>query len=607
MASNQTVQTNFTAIDGVSPVIKAIGNSVSGLNKGLSLLNSMGSLVGLSVGIGSITAMGAAFNSLVTKAVGAYEGSRQQELKLITIMRQRMGANADMVRSINQVISAQTDLGVVGGSAQKAGAQQLATFLSSADSLKTLIPAMNNLAVQQNGVNVTAESMVGLGNLMGKVMQGQTAALTRVGITFSAAEEAAIKYGTEEQRAATLAQVITNNVGKMNEVFGKTPEGEKVQAMNRLGGAYVKLGGYISAAMNQAKTSIVNLTAQNLEQWGLPLAAVAIMVADSFTWLANGVVYTMNLLGQLVSVVAPFVAIFGATYAVAQLVSFAIAAYNLVVNGAAASTAALSAVETIALGVLEAKDVITKILTGTMAAYRSGTLLASAANRILSLTILGTPVGWFIAILMTLIVVLAYVSQSMGGLRNVVKAVWSGIVNTITGAINIIIDAINLFIGAMNKAASLSNKLFKTNIQPVDLVKHVSGETAKQKVNSLIEGDFGSLVPKPPTIEQTMAGMPPTLGENGGVLDGIKDGTDKTAENTEAIARKMDMTEDEIKDLIAMSEQENLQKWQQNTFQVNITNQNDIRNKDDVQDMGVNMYDMLRLAVAQSKEGLVPI
>ena len=94
---------------------------------------------------------------------------------------------------------------------------------------------MNNLAVQQNGVNVSSGNMVSLGNLMGKVMNGSTSALTKVGISFSEAEEKVLKYGTEEERAAMLAQVITNNVGNMNEEIAKTDDGKQQQYKNTLG------------------------------------------------------------------------------------------------------------------------------------------------------------------------------------------------------------------------------------------------------------------------------------------------------------------------------------------------------------------------------------
>lgn len=123
------------------------------------------------------------------ETVKAAEVQEEMERKLETIMRQRMGATEDQIQSVKDLTAAQQALGVVGDEVQMSGAQQLATFLRTSDALKTLIPAMNNLAVQQNGVNVSASAMQNIGNLMGKVMQGQTSALTRVGISFSKAEE----------------------------------------------------------------------------------------------------------------------------------------------------------------------------------------------------------------------------------------------------------------------------------------------------------------------------------------------------------------------------------------------------------------------------------
>lgn len=166
------------------------------------------------------------------------EGANVQiaaEQKLQVVMNQRMGAIKQEIDNVKQLTAAQQELGVVGDEVQMAGAQQLATFLNTSGVLSTLIPAMNNLAVQQNGVNVTSENMVSIGNMMGKVMQGQTSALTRVGITFSEAQEKALKYGNEQERAATLAQVITDNVGKMNEAMRETPEGQIASINNTWG------------------------------------------------------------------------------------------------------------------------------------------------------------------------------------------------------------------------------------------------------------------------------------------------------------------------------------------------------------------------------------
>lgn len=175
----------------------------------------------------------------------AYSNAAVASKKLEVVMRQRMDATEDDIKSIKAVTSAQKELGVIGGSVQNAGAQQVSTFLTQASTLRTLIPAMNNLLAQQKGVNATQEDAVSIGNLMGKAMQGQTSALRRVGITFTEAEEQILKYGSESERAATLAKVITNNVGEMNAKLAQTDAGKMKQLQNYIGGIKAKIGSIV--------------------------------------------------------------------------------------------------------------------------------------------------------------------------------------------------------------------------------------------------------------------------------------------------------------------------------------------------------------------------
>lgn len=177
----------------------------------------------------------------------AYENSLVQNTKLATVMRERMEATDDEVKSVKAVIAAEKDLGVVGGAVQVSGAQQVATFITQASTLRTLVPAMNNLIAQQRGLNATQEDAVGIANLMGKAMQGQTSALRRVGITFSESEEKVLKYGTEAERAAMLARVITNNVGEMNAKLGQTDAGKMKHLQNAFGAIKVKIGEIVYA------------------------------------------------------------------------------------------------------------------------------------------------------------------------------------------------------------------------------------------------------------------------------------------------------------------------------------------------------------------------
>ena len=172
----------------------------------------------------------------------AFEAAAVANTKLKTIMEQRMNATAEDVKGVKDVISAQKELGVVSGSVQVAGAQQIGTFATQASTLRTLVPAMNNLLAQQKGVNATQEDAVAIGNLFGKALTGQASALRRVGITFSAAEEKMLKHGTESERAALLARIVSNNVGDMNKNLAATPTGQMKQLQMTIGGIKAKIG-----------------------------------------------------------------------------------------------------------------------------------------------------------------------------------------------------------------------------------------------------------------------------------------------------------------------------------------------------------------------------
>lgn len=80
----------------------------------------------------------------IAKANAATEA----QTKLTTVMRQRMSATAEDVASVNAAVAAQTKLGVVGGTVQRSGLQQLATFANHKRTLTALLPAMNNLLPQ---------------------------------------------------------------------------------------------------------------------------------------------------------------------------------------------------------------------------------------------------------------------------------------------------------------------------------------------------------------------------------------------------------------------------------------------------------------------------
>lgn len=208
---------------------------------------------------------------ILTDLTEAYQVQLVAETQLDTIMRQRMGSTDAEIQSVKQLCAAQQELGVIGDEVQMSGAQQMATFLKQKQSLEVLIPAMNNLVAQQNGLNATTQDAVSVGNMMGKAMQGQTEVLQRVGITFDETQKQVLQYGNESERAAMLAEVITANVGNMNAQLAKTDAGKQKQLENTLGDIKEQLGSMVQGAM-----PFVTIAAQTM----ICLAATAKLITS---------------------------------------------------------------------------------------------------------------------------------------------------------------------------------------------------------------------------------------------------------------------------------------------------------------------------------------
>ena len=191
----------------------------------------------------------AAIVSAAKDAKEAYDKQAEAEARLARVMRNTMQASAAEIKQIKELCSAQQALGVVGDEVQLAGAQELATYLSTTDALKKLIPVMNDMTTQQYGYKVTAEQATNIATMMGKVMEGQTGALSRYGYYFTEAEERILKFGTEAERAATLASIVESSVGGMNQALAQTPTGRLQQLSNTLGDIKEQFGKAVTTVL----------------------------------------------------------------------------------------------------------------------------------------------------------------------------------------------------------------------------------------------------------------------------------------------------------------------------------------------------------------------
>ena len=209
-----------------------------------------------------ISAAGNSLSSLAKKAVGAataYVGFRQTKdfltdcvtgvmeleranTRLETLMMNVSGTTKAQVKDLIDYGDALELCTTIEGDATMAGASQLATFQLSADTIKTLLPAFQDLAVAQYGVNVSQEQMINSGNLIGKVMNGSVGALTKAGVSFTAEQEKILKTGTESEKAAALVEVLGKNFGGLAQQMAQTDEGRIRQLKNAWGSVKDEVG-----------------------------------------------------------------------------------------------------------------------------------------------------------------------------------------------------------------------------------------------------------------------------------------------------------------------------------------------------------------------------
>ena len=258
----------------------SVSRSCNGMAKAAAGLKKAFAAVGTAVSLAAIV-------SAAKDAAAAYDEQVQNEVRLAQAMRNTMSATNDEIQSVLDLTDAQEQLGIIDANAQVAGAQELATYLSTADALRELIPAMNDMAVQQYGYNVTAEQTAGIATMLGKVMEGQTGALSRYGYYFSEAEEHILKFGNEAERAATLARIVEQSVGGMNQALASTPTGRMKQLSNTLGNIKQQFGQAVRT-LGTVFLPVLNVVASVLAAIATLANKVAQTIANVFGGKAAG-------------------------------------------------------------------------------------------------------------------------------------------------------------------------------------------------------------------------------------------------------------------------------------------------------------------------------
>lgn len=350
----------------------------------------------------------------------------QAETKLKEVMGAMQGAGSAQVNTMKNLTSEISGYGVVGKTALINGAQQASTYFHQTDAVKTLLPKMADLAVQMHGVNVTSEDMVNIGNMTGKVMTGQVGALRRAGISFTDYQEKVMKNGTEMEKANMLAQVIEQNVGKMNEAMANTPEGVMARNQNDFNAVKTTIGEQVQPAI----VSMFNAIHNNLPTIQL--------IATGF---ANASVLVMGAITNIINIATRMVNIIKANWPLIEPIVWGIVTALIVYNAK------------MGIGWLTTlKDIGTKGLHAIASAGQTAALIKTTiAQKGLNGAIKMCPLSWIIIAIIAVIAAIYLIVAAINKVQNKtisatgvifggISAFGAALINTVIGWINAILQ-----------------------------------------------------------------------------------------------------------------------------------------------------------------------
>lgn len=593
----------------------------------------------------------------VTDALSLQSVQQQAETKLGTVMQQRMGASPEDIQSIKNMASAQQQLGVIGDEVQLSGAQQLATYLGSSDALGTLLPAMNNLAVSQNGVGVSSKDMISVGSKMGQAMQGQTSVLTEMRLGFSEAQAQILQCGNEQERAATLAQIITDNIGNMNAVMAGTPQGQIQQMKN----AWGEIKEMVGAQVFPAVQGFFDVLKSHLPQ-----------AQSLFMGLAGGISVIITVISLLADGLGTVVEFFQSGWTIFEPIIWGIVAalgvYLLVTEGVKLAQMAGAAVMSAYKAAQTFLSIGFGVLTGS-------TTAAGAAAATFNSALLASPITWIIIGIIALVAILfaavaafnhfTGASVSAAGLIAAVFGVLGAhIYNTfIVPLWNMIAAFINFFYNVWNEPIASIKLLFYDLALTVigyvanmahaieDVINNIPGieidiaasldkfksqiESAAEKVKS--ESEWKELVEQKEFLSYEEAagnayqkgkdfkfpgmdlfdssndspfdpGLQPSFGGDGWNsynpdMSDIKNNTGNTAASTAAMANTVDVMDEDLKYMRDAAEQEIINRFTLAELKLDVKNNNTLTKKADFGDMAFYMQTLTEEFVAAYAEG----
>ena len=314
-----TINMVFNGVDNVSQIVSNINQQMQNAER------SAGGLTNKLLGISSaLQIFSFAKNKVdmlagsVAGLVGEYQHELEMETRLATVMQARFGASGTAINEMKSVLQQQELATGYSYEMLTNGAQELATYITDAKTLKGLMPVLANMA-KQGGVN-SEQGMMSYATMLGKVMGGDMGGMSKRGYIFTDAEKQAFKLMNEEQKLAFITKTVNESIGQQAGMLNALNT-QSVQTLSiQMDNVRKSLGGALKPFMD-----FFNLVTM---KWKLAFYEDILKGLQFIQKHINGVVIALGALGVAVVALGVYFAILkreAIASAIATAVAWAIA------------------------------------------------------------------------------------------------------------------------------------------------------------------------------------------------------------------------------------------------------------------------------------------
>lgn len=448
-----------SAVSAAGGLKSALGSANGALKTHSAMANTVGntlkSLAGKVLGVVAAYASVSAIKNFGIACVEAANAQTESEKRLEQTMSNVKGTTESQIKSVKKYAAELQGLTTVGDEVSIMGASQLATFQLQSDTIKTLMPSLNDLAVAQYGVAVSGDQMKSMANLVGKVMAGNVSSLSRYGVVMDETQSKLLKTGTESQKAAVLVDVLKQNFGGLSEAMANTPEGRIQQLKNAWGDVQEVVG----AKLYPAITSVLTWMTDKIPYIQSALEVSVNAVSPLIDWVAataipaigSAVEYVVNTGRDIYNACEP--ALSGLKDAFGRLGSAIVDAFSgegmsMVSNAAQDVFPVLlntvSGVVDVVAFLVDNFDAFAPALgavAGAVLAYNVATRLAAMAQWLMNAAMAANPIGILIVAIGALVGAVVALWYKCEGFRNFFIGLWDGLKNTVAGVCDWFVSA----------------------------------------------------------------------------------------------------------------------------------------------------------------------